>query len=89
MRIVVFGANPGRIREELANPLPYPRRERSPEFDQMVERLHAVLTATLLPEPEPQPAHAPQRLVEPAPKLAGAHRCGCLAQHRANEVVSG
>src|SRR2546426_4266502 len=40
-----------RSREELKNSLPYPRRERSPEFETMVDRLHAILTATLLPEP--------------------------------------
>ncbi len=76
-RIVVFGANPGHIREELANPLSYPRRERSPEFEQMVERLHAILTATLLPEPEPQPAHAPLRLV-PFPRVHVAEVTGLL-----------
>ena len=76
-RIVVFGTNPGHIREELANPLPYPRRERSPEFEQMVERLHAILTATLLPEPEPQPAYAPQRLV-PFPRVHVAEVTGLL-----------
>src|SRR2546422_5339966 len=27
-RIVVFGSNPGRVREELVNSLPYPRQER-------------------------------------------------------------
>src|SRR3989449_11569172 len=52
-RIVVFGSNPGHVREEMANPLPYPRQERSPEFEEMVDRLHAILTATLLPEPAP------------------------------------
>src|SRR6266550_1895074 len=35
-RIVVFGSNPGHVREEMANPLPYPRQERSPEFEEMV-----------------------------------------------------
>src|SRR2546426_2423517 len=55
-RIVVFGSNPGHVREELRNSLPYPRKERSPEFEAMVDRLHAILTATLLPEPEAAPA---------------------------------
>jgi NitT/TauT family transport system ATP-binding protein len=79
-RIVVFGTSPGHIREELANPLPYPRRERSPEFEQMVERLHAVLTRTLLPEPEPGPEPAPmapQRLV-PFPRVHVAEVTGLL-----------
>jgi NitT/TauT family transport system ATP-binding protein len=76
-RIVVFGSNPGHIREELINPLPYPRRERSPEFEQMVDRLHAVLTATLLPEPEPVQVYAPQRLV-PFPRVHVAEVTGLL-----------
>jgi len=51
-RIVVFGTNPGHIREVLENPLPYPRDVRSAPFARMVDRLHAILTATLLPEAE-------------------------------------
>jgi NitT/TauT family transport system ATP-binding protein len=62
-RIVVFGANPGHIREIVANALPYPRDVRAPEFGAMVERLHAVLTDTLLPEPERVAAGVPPRLV--------------------------
>ncbi len=68
-RIVVFGSNPGHVREELINQLAYPRKERSPQFEEMVDRLHAILTATLLPEAEPAPAAAPQRL----PPFARVH----------------
>ena len=67
-RIVVFGTNPGHIREIVANALPYPRDVRAPEFGAMVERLHAVLTDTLLPEPERVAAGAPPRLV-PFPRV--------------------
>jgi NitT/TauT family transport system ATP-binding protein len=73
-RIVVFGSNPGHVREELADPLPYPRKERSPEFETMVDRLHAILTATLLPEPA---AAAPQRLV-PFPRVHVSEVTGLL-----------
>ncbi len=73
-RIVVFGSNPGHVREELVNPLPYPRQERSPEFDDMVDRLHAILTATLLPEPTPA---APQRLI-PFPRVHVSEVTGLL-----------
>src|SRR5947209_2323200 len=73
-RIVVFGTNPGHVREELVNSLPYPRVERSPEFEQMVDRLHAILTATLLPEPAPA---APQRLV-PFPRVHVSEVTGLL-----------
>jgi len=73
-RIVVFGSNPGHVREEMTNPLPYPRQERSPEFEEMVDRLHAILTATLLPEPAPA---APQRLV-PFPRVHVSEVTGLL-----------
>ena len=73
-RIVVFGSHPGHVREELVNPLPYPRQERSPEFDGMVDRLHAILTATLLPEPAPA---APQRLI-PFPRVHVSEVTGLL-----------
>ena len=73
-RIVVFGSNPGHVREELENSLPYPRQERSPEFEAMVDRLHAILTATLLPEAAPA---APQRLV-PFPRVHVSEVTGLL-----------
>ena len=73
-RIVVFGSNPGHVREELLNPLPYPRQERSSEFEDMVDRLHAILTATLLPEPAPA---APQRLI-PFPRVHVSEVTGLL-----------
>jgi NitT/TauT family transport system ATP-binding protein len=76
-RIVVFGTNPGHIREELTNTLPYPRRERSPEFERMVDLLHAILTATLLPEPELVHGQAPPRLV-PFPRVHVAEVTGLL-----------
>src|SRR5205823_2147044 len=73
-RIVVFGSNPGHVREELENTLPYPRQERSPEFEDMVDRLHAILTATLLPEPAPA---TPQRLI-PFPRVHVSEVTGLL-----------
>jgi NitT/TauT family transport system ATP-binding protein len=73
-RIVVFGSNPGHVREELVNSLPYPRQERSPEFEAMVDRLHAILTATLLPEAAPA---APQRLI-PFPRVHVSEVTGLL-----------
>jgi len=73
-RIVVFGSNPGHVREQLENALPYPRQERSPEFEDMVDRLHAILTATLLPEAAPT---APQRLV-PFPRVHVSEVTGLL-----------
>ena len=62
-RVVVFGSNPGHVREIVPNPMAYPRDVRAEEFGTMVERLHAVLTDTLLPEPEHAAAGAPARLI--------------------------
>lgn len=67
-RIAVFGSNPGHLREVLDNPLPYPREVRSPEFTQMVDRLHAILTDTLLPETERRTAGTAGKLV-PLPRV--------------------
>jgi NitT/TauT family transport system ATP-binding protein len=75
-RIVVFGSNPGHVREELVNPLAYPRDVRAPEFGEMVERLHAILTDTLLPEPERAVPGAP-RLV-PLPRVHVSEVMGLL-----------
>src|SRR5213079_702603 len=63
-----------RVLELLAHALPYPRQERSPEFEDMVDRLHAILTATLLPEPAPA---APQRLI-PFPRVHVSEVTGLL-----------
>ncbi|HMA43826.1 MAG TPA: ATP-binding cassette domain-containing protein [Gemmatimonadales bacterium] len=67
-RIAVFGTNPGHVREILDNPLPYPREARSPAFTQMVDRLHAILTDTLLPEAaRPEPGVTPKLV--PLPRV--------------------
>ena len=55
-RIVVLAANPGRVDVVVPNTLPYPRDPESPEFKQIVARLHAILTHTNLPDPPPAPA---------------------------------
>jgi NitT/TauT family transport system ATP-binding protein len=86
-RIVVFGTNPGHIREILDNPLPYPRDPRSPQFAAMVDRLHAILTATLLPEPERQPVGLPARLV-PFPRVHVSEVMGLL-DHLADRAEGG
>ena len=49
-RIVVMAAQPGRVDVVVPNPLPYPRDPEAPEFKQIVERLHCILTHTNLPE---------------------------------------
>ena len=54
-RIVVMAAQPGRVDVIVPNTLPYPRDPDTPEFKQIVERLHAILTHTALPETSPTP----------------------------------
>jgi NitT/TauT family transport system ATP-binding protein len=52
-RIVLLAASPGRVDVVVPNTLPYPRDPESPEFKQIVARLHAILTHTNLPDPPP------------------------------------
>lgn len=49
-RILVMGVNPGHIRGQIINDLPYPRDEASPAFSQMVDRVHSLVTETLMPD---------------------------------------
>jgi NitT/TauT family transport system ATP-binding protein len=65
-RVVVMGANPGTIRAVLDNPLPYPRDEHHPEFVQLMQRVHALFTQAVMPEPA---AVAPAATVERRPPV--------------------
>lgn len=49
-RILVMGVNPGHIRGAVINDLPYPRNDSSAAFSQMVERVHSLVTETLMPD---------------------------------------
>jgi len=49
-RILVMGVNPGHIRGQVINDLPFPRVEGSAPFNQMVERVHSLVTETLMPD---------------------------------------
>ncbi len=48
-RIIILDAHPGRIKAEFANPLPYPRNPRSPEFQELSNRIYSLITNTVLP----------------------------------------
>ena len=52
-RILVLGTNPGRIRSDQVNPLPRPRRRRTPEFDELVDQIYRMMTRRAAPEEEP------------------------------------
>ncbi len=43
-RILVLGTNPGRIRADMVNPLPRPRRRRTPDFDELVDHIYRMMT---------------------------------------------
>ena len=49
-RIMVMGIQPGHIRQEIINDLPYPRNDQSPAFRRMVSRIHALITEALMPD---------------------------------------
>lgn len=79
-RIVVFGANPGHIRMVLNNDLPYPRTLRSPDFERLVERIHAIITHAILPDETPAEAAVAVRAprVEPLPHVQLGEVIGLL-----------
>ena len=63
-RIVVLGAHPGTVRAVLDNPLPFPRDEHHPDFVGLSQKLHGLITRTVMPEPAaPTPAAVPARSV--------------------------
>ena len=43
-RLLVLGSNPGRIRADMHNPLPRPRRRRTPEFEELVDQIYRMMT---------------------------------------------
>jgi NitT/TauT family transport system ATP-binding protein len=49
-RIVVLFPRPGRLGLVLDNALPYPRDSKSPEFQRLVNIIHACITTTTLPD---------------------------------------
>jgi len=49
-RIIVLSSHPGRVRMIVQNPLPRPRDLRSPQFEQLVEYLHEIITGSELPD---------------------------------------
>ena len=79
-RIVIISSHPGRVRNVIPNPLPYPRDVNSKPFAAMVDQVHAAITALVLPD-EPaeevaarapaagaeRPTGAPDQAAAPAP----------------------
>ena len=79
-RIVVMSAHPGTIRAVLDNSLPYPRVEHHPEFFKLSQKLHALVTQTVIPE-EPAPVvstGARRPVVQSIPTVSLAATIGLL-----------
>ena len=58
-RILVMGTNPGHIRREFLNDMPYPRDDQSPQFRRIVNEIHGLIMDALLPDvPHPVPVTA-------------------------------
>jgi NitT/TauT family transport system ATP-binding protein len=49
-RILVLGSNPGHIRAEFQNNIPYPRDESAPKFVELVSRIHHTITESYMPD---------------------------------------
>lgn len=71
-RVLVLGANPGRIRAEVVVDLPRPRDRRSPGFAVVVDRLYGLLTGAEVAGAEAAPAGAtPTTTPLPAATVGG------------------
>ncbi len=55
-RIVVISSHPGRIKNVINNPLPYPRDVKSKEFAALVDQIHEAITALALPDDPAEPS---------------------------------
>lgn len=70
-RIVVFSANPGRIRTIVNNKMARPRDYRAQEFLSTVDYLHDIITSNELPDVPPAMAGTPsQPVYEPLPPVS-------------------
>ncbi|MGZ3726827.1 MAG: ABC transporter ATP-binding protein [Pseudobdellovibrio sp.] len=49
-RILVLGSNPGHIKAEVVNTLPYPRVPDTAPFIEMVSKIHGLITDTYIPD---------------------------------------
>jgi NitT/TauT family transport system ATP-binding protein len=76
-RIVVLGANPGRVRTVVENRLPRPRDYRSPQFNGLVDHLHEIITRTEMPDVPAPPVGVPAPF-EPLPDAAPGEIVGLL-----------
>jgi NitT/TauT family transport system ATP-binding protein len=74
-RVVVLDANPGRVRTVVRNDLPRPRDYRSAGLQEMVDRLHDVITGMQMPDVAVPPAAV---AFEPIPDVVPGEVVGLL-----------
>lgn len=77
-RIVILGANPGRILTIEDNPLPRPRDYRSADVLALVDRLHDIITGQEMPDTVPGAAQAGVPQMEPLPQAGTSEIVGLL-----------
>src|SRR5262249_49438578 len=84
-RIVILGANPGRIRTVVKNDLSRPRDYRSPGVLALVDRIHEIITRAELPDVAAPPADRGPALLEPLPAATSSEIVGLLEYLDARE----
>jgi NitT/TauT family transport system ATP-binding protein len=78
-RIVVLGANPGRVRKIVTNSLPRPRDYRSQALQSLVDQLHDLILHSELPDvPAPFGVAAAPPVFEPLPDVSPGEVVGLL-----------
>jgi NitT/TauT family transport system ATP-binding protein len=76
--IVLGGAHPAQVRKVVRNDLPRPRDYRAPEFLQLVDQLHDIITGSELPDVPAGPAPREPGFLEPIPPVSAVEIVGLL-----------
>jgi NitT/TauT family transport system ATP-binding protein len=76
--IVLGGAHPAQVRKVVQNDLPRPRDYRAPEFLQLVDHLHDIITGSELPDVPAGPAPREPGFLEPIPPVSAVEIVGLL-----------
>ena len=76
--IVLGGAHPALVRKVVQNDLPRPRDYRAPDFLQLVDHLHDIITGSELPDVAAGPAPREPGFLEPIPSVSAVEIVGLL-----------
>src|SRR2546425_544282 len=77
-RIIILGANPGKVRTVVRNNLPRPRNYHSPELLSLVDHLHEIITGHELPDAPPVAAAHEPGFIELLPEASAGEIAGLL-----------